>query len=232
MRALVTGAAGGIGSAIASSLEANGHSVARHDVRPAAGLSAVGDLLDPDALSEVEDLVDTEGVDCVVSAHGLSGAGALSTITEDEIFTIMRVNTLSVLRLYERVHARLRERDGVFVTVSSQAGLVGEAGNAVYSASKFALVGWARGVSRSPEAPRMRVVCPGMIDTPLLISALEQMAVDTGVSFDDVMKGRLESVPAGRLGAPREIGRAVTWLAELTTPACVVAAVTGGEVLF
>jgi NAD(P)-dependent dehydrogenase (short-subunit alcohol dehydrogenase family) len=126
----------------------------------------------------------------------------------------------------------LVQREGVFVTVSSQAGLVGEAGNAIYSASKFALVGWSRALSLTGDSPRMRVVCPGMINTPLLVSAFEQMAVDSDVSFDDVLSNRLENVPAGRLGEPAEIGRAVTWLAELTTPACVVAAITGGEILF
>lgn len=232
MRALVTGAAGGIGSAIANSFEAEGHEVARHDLRPSPTLVAVGDLLDPDALEEIGALVDSEDIDCVVAAHGLAGAGALPTISQREIFTIMKVNTISVLRLYERVRAALVERNGVLVTVSSQAGLVGEAGNAIYSASKFALVGWSRAVSRTPGAPRMRVVCPGMINTPLLVDAFEQMAADSGVSFDDVLSSRLEHVPAGRLGEPAEIGRAVTWLAELTTPACVVAAVTGGEILF
>lgn len=232
MKALVTGAAGGIGSEIANSLEANGHSAARHDLRPAPGLAAVGDLLDPEALDDIGALVAAEEIDCVVAAHGLAGAGALASIGQRELFTIMKVNTLSVLRLYERVRADLVARNGVFVTVSSQAGLVGEAGNAIYSASKFALVGWARGLSHTLEAPKMRVVCPGMIRTPLLVAAFEQMAVDAGVTYEDVLQSRLEHVPAGRLGEPAEIGRAVTWLAELETPSCVVAAVTGGEILY
>lgn len=232
MKALVTGAAGGIGSAIAKSLEDNGHEALRHDLRPDAALTVVGNLLDPDALEAVGALVESSDVDCVVAAHGLAGAGSLSTITQRETSTIMRVNTVSVLRLYERVRAALVERAGVFVSVSSQAGLVGEAGNAVYSASKFALVGWSRALSTTGGAPRMRVVCPGMINTPLLVAAFEQMAADTGTSFDEVLAGRLAHVPAGRLGEPAEIGRAVTWLAELATPACVVAGVTGGEVLY
>jgi len=232
MKALVTGAAGGIGSAVAKSMEDNGHQALRHDLRPDPVLDVAGDLLDLDALEEVGALVDSSDVDCVVAAHGISGAGSLQTITEREIFSIMKVNTVSVMRLYERVRAALVERNGVFVTVSSQAGLVGEAGNAIYSASKFALVGWARALSTISGTPRMRVVCPGMIRTPLLVAAFEQMAADTGTSFDDVLAARLAHVPAGRLGEPAEIGRAATWLAELTTPACVVAGVTGGEVLY
>jgi NAD(P)-dependent dehydrogenase (short-subunit alcohol dehydrogenase family) len=232
MKVLVTGAAGGIGSATAASFESAGHVVLRHDVRPDERMDIAGDLLSPETLAAVRNLCEREDVDVVVAAHGLAGPGELATITTEQILRIMRVNTTSVIGLYDAVSAPLHARGGAFVGVSSQAGLVGEAQNAVYSASKFALVGWARALAKTDSAPRMRLVCPGIIDTPLLKAAFEGMAADLGVTFDDVLARRLGSVPNARLGRPEEIGRASRWLAELTTSACVVAAVTGGEILY
>jgi NAD(P)-dependent dehydrogenase (short-subunit alcohol dehydrogenase family) len=232
MRVLITGAAGGIGSATAGVFEREGHDVLRHDVRDDGRMDISGDLLTQDTLDAVRRLCEERDVDAVVAAHGLAGAGELATITTAQILRIMRVNTTSVVGLYDAVAPWLGERDGAFVAVSSQAGLVGEAQNAVYSASKFALVGWARALAKTGSAPRMRVVCPGMIETPLLVAAFEGMAADLGVTFEDVLARRLAAVPNRRLGRPEEIGRASLWLAELTTPACVVAAVTGGEILY
>lgn len=229
MTVLVTGAAGGIGSAIADSFKAM-TSVVQQDARAADGVSIVGDLLDNTTLDSITALSE-EGLDVVVAAHGIAGAGAISTITPDTVKHIVDVNTSSVLALYARVRQDLAARRGSFIVVSSQAGLVGEAGNAVYSASKFALVGWARAISRQPEAPRIRVVCPGMIETPLLVKAFEGNALDLGVTYEDVLNKRYKNVPLGRLGRPSEIARAVIWLSELQTTACVVAPITGGEIL-
>ncbi len=232
MIVLVTGAAGGIGSATAAVFEQAGHTVLRHDVRDDGRMDVSGDLLAPETLEAVRLLCEQRGVDTVVAAHGLAGAGELASISEAQILRIMRVNTTSVLRLYDTVSPYLEARGGAYVAVSSQAGLVGEAQNAVYSASKFALVGWGRALAASGQATRMRIVCPGIIDTPLLVAAFEGMAADLGVGFEDVLSRRLASVPNGRLGRPAEIGRAALWLAELQTSACVVAPVTGGEILY
>lgn len=233
MKALVTGAAGGIGGAIAVAFQSAGHHVFRHDVRPSVDMDVIGDLLDDVARADVARLVNEAGIDCVVAAHGLPGSAMLAQAKPGFIERVMRVNTVSIMRLYDDVAAQLAERDGVFVMVSSQAGLIGEAQNGVYSASKFALVGWARELSHDLSArhPRLRVICPGITETPLLVSAFEGMADASGRTYDDVLQSRLAQVPGGRLGQPAEIGRASVWLAELQRRACLVAAVNGAEIL-
>ena len=227
MKVLITGAAGGIGSAAAAAFERAGHSVLRHDLRADPSTDIAGDLLDPAVLASVAELTKKEDVGAIVAAHGVPGSGELHTMSAEAIMRIMSANTSSVIGLYEELAHQLQP-GSVFVAVSSQAGLVGEAGNAVYCASKFALIGWARGLAATLEAPRMRVLCPGMTETPLLVAGLEGMAEAQGRSYDDFLQLRLSAVPLGRLGRASEIGRAAVWLSELQTPACVVAAITGG----
>ncbi|MET4781361.1 SDR family oxidoreductase [Glaciihabitans sp. UYNi722] len=231
MSVLVTGAAGGIGSAVATVFEAAGYRVFRHDARPDVNMTIVGNLLDATTLTAVTNLVSEEGISMIVAAHGIAGPGALDTISTEFLERIIDINTRSVIALYGETAPYLSGRGGSFIVVSSQAGLVGEAGNAVYSASKFALVGWARSISRSAGSPRIRVVCPGMTETPLLVKAFEGNAADLGITYEEVLADRMKKVPGGRLGRPSEIGRTALWLSELLTSACVVAPVTGGEVL-
>jgi NAD(P)-dependent dehydrogenase (short-subunit alcohol dehydrogenase family) len=235
MRALVTGAVGGIGSAVAEAFEGAGHHVRRQDLRAPAGGGddvVVGDLADEAVLNRLARLVREDSVDCVVAAHGVAGAVDLRSISEKQTRFVMTANTLSVLRLYDAVAPALAERSGAFVMVASQAGLVGEANNGVYCASKFALVGWARAQGHArPGVPRLRVLCPGATETPLLVDAFQGMADSAGVTYEEILGGREAAIPAGRLGQPRDLGAAAVWLAQLTTPACLVAAVTGGEVL-
>jgi NAD(P)-dependent dehydrogenase (short-subunit alcohol dehydrogenase family) len=236
MKALVTGASGGIGSAIAEAFEKGGHGVLRQDLRaPTDGSDdfVVGNLADDDVLAELTRRADAEQVDCVVAAHGVAGAVDLRSIPEEQTRFVMTANTVSVLRLYDAVAPVLRERSGAFVMVASQAGLVGEANNGVYCASKFALVGWAREQARADAgaAPRLRVLCPGATETPLLVEAFEGMAASAGTTYEDILRSRESAIPAGRLGRPADLGAAAVWLAGLGTRACLVAAVTGGEVL-
>lgn len=234
--ALVTGAAGGIGSAIAAELESAGYRVLRHDLRPDGPdgrMDVFGDLAEPGVLATVVERVRTDQVDVVIAAHGVAGAEALSTIDAAKAAFIMRVNTISVLRLYDAVAPALAST-GAFVAVASQAGLVGEANNGVYCASKFALVGWAHGLDRQDggERPRVRILCPGATDTPLLRDAFQGMADSAGVSYEHILGGRLEKIPVGRLGRTRDLAAAIRWLVELPAPRTLLAAVTGGEVLY
>ena len=236
MKALVTGASGGIGSAVAEAFENGGHGVLRQDLRAPADRSdgfVVGNLTDEGVLAELTRRVEDEQVDCVVAAHGVAGAVDLRSIPEEQTRFVMTANTISVLRLYDAVAPALRERSGAFVLIASQAGLVGEANNGVYCASKFALVGWARARARADAgaAPRLRVLCPGATETPLLVEAFRGMADSAGTTYEDVLGSREAAIPAGRLGRPVDLGAAAVWLAGLTTPSCIVAAVTGGEVL-
>ncbi|UOR01363.1 SDR family oxidoreductase [Leucobacter allii] len=232
MIALVTGAAGGIGSAIAASLERSGHEALRHDVREGARpLDIIGDLLDAGHIDDLVAFADERGVDCVFLAHGIAAATSLATTTREFFERAMRINTLSMLNAYDALAPLLTERRGVFCAVSSQAGLVGEANNDAYCASKFAVVGWAEELAKSEAGPRIRILCPGPIETPLLEQAFQGMADSAGVTVQDIIDQRVAGIPAGRLGRTADLGAAAAWLCELHSPRVLIAPVTGGEVL-
>ncbi|TPW72933.1 SDR family NAD(P)-dependent oxidoreductase [Schumannella sp. 10F1B-5-1] len=233
MSVLVTGAGGGIGSAIAAALEAAGHEVVRHDVRGSAAhpVDIEGDMTDAADSARLVAESERRGVDSVLAAHGIAAARDLAGTDRAFLERAMRINAVSVFHLYDALAERVRASGGAFVVISSQAGLVAEANNGPYCASKFALIGWARGLVAAGGAPRLRVLCPGATETPLLRSAFEGMAASAGISYDQVLAERSASVPAGRLGRPEDLGAAATWLVEVPSPALIVAAVTGGEVL-
>jgi NAD(P)-dependent dehydrogenase (short-subunit alcohol dehydrogenase family) len=138
------------------------------------------------------------------------------------------------VRLHEAVGAALERARGSFIAIASQAGLVGEANNGAYCAAKFALVGWARMLAAAqPETGvRVRTVCPGCVDTPLLRDGLAGMARDAGVSLEAITAQRVCAIPGGRPADPADIAALVTCLSHLAAPAPAVAPATGGEVLF
>lgn len=235
MTVLVTGAAGGIGSAIAEALEASGLGVLRQDLRPAVDqpIDVVGDVRSDGFLNELLESCVERGVQSFVLAHGIPAATSIHHVTRELSDRAMHVNTLSFMHFYEMVQRSRMFQDASFTVISSQAGLVGEATNGPYCASKFALVGWARGLNQiaTPDGPWLRVLCPGATDTPLLRSVFESMASEQGVTYEDVLSRRTAQIPAGRLGHTSDLGLAAVFLNSLAVRSHIIAPVTGGEVL-
>jgi NAD(P)-dependent dehydrogenase (short-subunit alcohol dehydrogenase family) len=234
-RAFVSGAAGGIGSAIVAEF-APSHEVVAQDLRGPQGQAdgrsewVVGDLLDTDVRAEIESRVN-DRLDALVVAHGIGGSMPVDQVLPNDISRVMRVNYTAVLALVRAALPGLRAAKGAITVVASQAGLVGEPSNSVYCASKFALVGWARGIAPhlAVQSVRLRVLCPGCTDTDLLRTAFEDWAHDQGKDVAVVREGRVNQIPVGRLARPSEIGQAAKFLTELETPKLVVLNQSGGE---
>jgi NAD(P)-dependent dehydrogenase (short-subunit alcohol dehydrogenase family) len=236
MTILVTGAAGGIGKAIATTLAARGDKVIGQDVVPgsSADPALVGDLCDPNYLRALMQHIDQKAPDdltAVVAAHGVAGGGRINEITRERAGRIMTINFESVIRLWNQFRAKLEARNGTLVVIVSQAGLVGEAGNGLYCASKFALAGWMRGLEQETSV-KLRALHPGGIRTPLLEKALHEMAQAQGITFEELNAKRYGPSPAGRIADPREIGDVVATMLDLNAPGLFEMAITGGEVLW
>ncbi|QND62098.1 SDR family NAD(P)-dependent oxidoreductase [Mesorhizobium huakuii] len=139
----------------------------------------------------------------LVNNAGMTGRGAFEAATLCDWDEIMTVNTRSSFVFTSAALPGLRAARGSVVMMSSVAGLTGEEGLAIYSASKAALIALTRSLALEISEVRFNAVCPGQIATRMMAGTL-------------AIPGRrtlLESrIPVGRLGTPEDVAEAVAWL--------------------
>jgi 2,3-dihydro-2,3-dihydroxybenzoate dehydrogenase len=230
--ALVTGAGGGIGEAVAMELAAGGASVAVTDAAEAlamkvaqnirdVGGSAVGWALDVTSSSEVHrvaDAVEAElgPIDLLINVAGVFTSAPLLDLTDEQWEKMFAVNARGVFFCIRDVGRRMSGRGrGTVVTVVSQSSKVVRLGQSAYGASKAAATYVAKcfGLELARSGIRSNVVHPGVTDTPL---ARGLWNVGTG-SAQGHVDGSLEryriGVPLGKVGTPEEVAAAVVFLA-------------------
>ena len=212
--AIVTGAAGAIGRAVAEELSAQDRAVvlvdrseaveAVRDELRSRGVRAeacVVDLAAPDAPATVLAAAERAGGPAVlVNNAGITRDARADAMDVDDFRLVVRVNLVAPLRLAEAVADQLPD-GGTIVNVSSRAAL-GNFGQANYVAAKSALIGATRALAVH-LAPRVRVnaVAPGLVDTPM-----------TQAMPAHVLDKLVDRVPAGRAADPREIAGVVGFL--------------------
>jgi 3-oxoacyl-[acyl-carrier protein] reductase len=207
---LVTGGNRGIGFAIAEEFVAQGHRVAvtaRSGQGPEGTLTVVADVTDAASVDAAFSTVEAElgPVEVVVANAGITKDGLLMRMTEEDFTSVVDTNLGGAFRVVKRASkGMLKARFGRIVLVSSVVGLYGGAGQANYSASKAALVGFARSLTREVGARGItaNVVAPGFVETDM-----------TAVLPDEQQAEYKKSIPAGRFGTAAEIAKAITWLA-------------------
>jgi 2-keto-3-deoxy-L-fuconate dehydrogenase len=220
-RAVVTGAASGIGRATALVLLERGASVVAAD-RDEAGLAAAADAGADPVVCDVTDrgdrarLVDAAGPSCghLVNAAGIIRITALDAVTEDDWDAIMGVNARALFFLTQAFASRLQP-GGAIVNVASSAGKTGSTHEAaVYGASKAAVLSVTRSFAHAYAGRGVRVnaVCPGLIDTPMNDVVLEGIAPLRGLETDEYARSRIGMVPLGRLADPREVAEVIVFL--------------------
>lgn len=207
---LVTGGNRGIGRAIAEEFIANGHKVAvtvRSGEGPEGSLSVKADVTDAASLdlafAEVEEKLGP--IEVLVANAGITRDTLLMRMTDEEFEEVVNTNLNGVFRVLKRAtKGMIKARFGRVVLIGSVVGLLGSAGQVNYSATKSALVGMARSVTRELGARGItaNVVAPGFIDTDMTAELPEAQQED--------YKRR---IPAGRFASPSEVAKVVTWLA-------------------
>ena len=219
--AIVTGGGRGIGRAIAVRLASEGADVAisyrSNDaaaeeaagaVRGAGGRCEIfkGDVAEPDAVKRLFDGVNEAfgRIDILVNNAGVTRDNLMMRMKEDEFDEVLRTN-LKGTYLCTRAAMRpmVRARWGRIVNISSVVGLVGNAGQANYAASKAGIIGFTKSVARevAQRGITANVVAPGYVETEL-----------TG-SLSEGIKDQIRAqVPNGRFGEPEEIAGAVAFL--------------------
>ncbi len=215
--ALITGASGGIGAAIAKGLHAAGATVALSGTRvdPLEALAAeLGErahvlpcnLSDAEAVNALpKQATDAMGsVDILVNNAGITRDNIFMRMSDEEWASVLEVNLTSTMRLCKGViRGMMKSRWGRIVNISSVVGATGNPGQANYAASKAGMVGMSKSIAYEVASRGITVNCvaPGFITTAM-----------TDKLTDDQKSGILSQVPAGRMGDADEIAAAVLYL--------------------
>ena len=216
--ALLTGASGGIGGAIAKALHRQGAEVMLTGTRRNA-LDALAAELGARAYVEVADLADSGApdrllqaadaamgrVDILVNNAGITRDALTLRMSDKDWQAVLEINLSAAFRLTRAaLRGMIRRRHGRVIAITSIVALSGNAGQANYAAAKAAMIGMSKSIAAEVAARAITVNCvaPGLISTAMT----DQLAPEQRARFTG-------AIPAGRLGAPEDIAAAVVYLA-------------------
>ncbi|EHH69441.1 3-oxoacyl-[acyl-carrier-protein] reductase [Gluconobacter morbifer] len=217
--ALVTGASGGIGTAIARQLHAQGATVVLSGTREAVLQElaesfgervhvAVANLSEPaeaDSLVAKAEEVAGAPLDILVNNAGLTRDTLAIRMKDSDWSQVMTVDLESPFRLARAaLKGMLRRRAGRIISISSVVGTTGNAGQANYAAAKAGIVGMSKSLAQEagPRGVTVNVVAPGFIETPM-----------TDVMPENIREKLVGSIPLGRMGNADDVSSAVVYLA-------------------
>ncbi|MGX1788697.1 3-oxoacyl-[acyl-carrier-protein] reductase [Bosea sp. NPDC055332] len=217
-KALVTGATGGLGGAIARRLHAQGATVALSGTRVEA-LEALAkelgerieitpcDLSDRDSVEALVPAAEAKlgGLDILVNNAGVTRDNLFMRLKDDDWDLVLAVNLTAAFRLSRAaVKTMMRRRYGRIISIGSVVGTGGNPGQGNYAASKAGLVGMSKSLAAEVASRNItvNVVAPGFIESPM-----------TDALNDKQREGILADVPMGRLGQGADVAAAVAYLA-------------------
>ncbi|MBS0537948.1 MAG: 3-oxoacyl-[acyl-carrier-protein] reductase [Proteobacteria bacterium] len=217
--ALVTGASGGIGGAIARALHAQGATVTLSGTRAEALETLKGELgerahvvtakmddaADIDRLAKEAEAAMGGKLDILVNNAGITRDNISMRMKDEEWEKVLQVNLTGTFRLIRAaMRGMMKRRFGRVINITSIVGVTGNPGQANYAAAKAGLIGMSKSLAQELASRSITVNCvaPGFIATPM-----------TDVLTDDQKKGILGRVPADRLGTAQEIAAGVVYLA-------------------
>ncbi len=220
--AVVTGASGGIGRAIAVAFGKAGASVAVHyngneakaaavkaEIEEAGGKAEIFrcNVADFDACSEfIKSVVKTFGkIDILVNNAGITRDGLIMGMSEDDFDAVLDTNlkgSFNCIRFASR--QMMRKKYGRIINITSVSGVAGNAGQANYSASKAGLIGLTKSVAKELASRNItaNAIAPGFVKTEM-----------TDVLPDDVKETAMKQIPLARFAEPEDIANAAVFLA-------------------
>jgi len=216
--ALVTGASGGIGGAIAKALHVRGATVGLSGTRtePLEKLKAElgerahvlpADLSDPAAIETLLKSADAAlgGIDILINNAGLTRDNLAMRMKDEDWQKVIDVNLTAGFRLARgAMRGMMKKRWGRIIGITSVVGVTGNPGQANYAAAKAGMIGMSKSLAQEVASRGITVNCvaPGFIETQM-----------TGALNDDQKARIMTAIPAGRLGQSDEIAAAVVYLA-------------------
>ncbi len=236
--AMVTGAAQGIGVAIAKRLAADGFAVAVADLNIDKATEVVNDIKaqGQTALAVQLDVSDRDsffkgvrqtadslgGFDVLVNNAGIGPGTPIESITPEQFDQVFHINVASIawatqaaLEQFEKKTRQGSEIVGEIINASSQVGVVGNAGAILYSASKFAVRGMTQVAAKDLAAKGITVnaYAPGTVKTPMLLGAVKDIAAANGQDEEWALQQFAQNITLGRLSEPEDVAAGVAFLA-------------------
>ncbi|MBL9128573.1 MAG: glucose 1-dehydrogenase [Verrucomicrobiales bacterium] len=225
--ALITGAASGIGAAIADAFGAAGAKVIVTDVsqsgatqqseslrsRGVDSRAFVMDVTRPESIAGVVSELESSGlaVDILVNNAGIGHVGTLLKTTSEDLQRLWNVNVRGVFEVTRALlPGMLARRSGTIINLASIAGIVGIRDRLAYTTTKFAVVGFTKALAldHAKDGIRCNCICPGRVETPFVTAMIAQ--------YPDPAKARAEmeaTQAIGRMARPDEIAGAALYLA-------------------
>ena len=216
--ALVTGATRGIGRAVAEELVSKGAFVigTATSEKGADSISAylgekgkglVLNVADQASIDAVLEQIKQEfgDIDILVNNAGITRDNLLMRVKDEEWFDILQTNLSSVYHLSKAMlRTMMKKRFGRIINIGSVVGSMGNAGQTNYCAAKAGLIGFSKALAKevASRGITVNVVAPGFIATDM-----------TDVLSEELKNNLLTQIPAGRLGEPKDIAKAVAFLA-------------------
>lgn len=219
--ALVTGASGGIGSAVARALHNQGAELIINGTRSteleklAAELGnkvhvLQGDLSDTNSigcLAEEAEKISDNGIDILVNNAGITRDNLLVRLSDQDLMDVINLNLIAGFHLTRKIiRGMMKRKWGRVIGISSVVGITGNAGQTNYAAAKAGMIGFSKALALEVASRGITVnnIAPGFIKTPMTEDLSEEQIT------------RLQaSVPIGRLGEAEDVAAAVVYLASL-----------------
>ena len=219
--ALVTGASGGIGSAVARALHNQGAELIINGTRSseleklAAELGnkvhvLQGDLADTNGigcLAEEAEKISDNGIDILVNNAGITRDNLLVRLSDKDLMDVINLNLIAGFHLTRKIiRGMMKRKWGRVIGISSVVGITGNAGQTNYAAAKAGMIGFSKALALEVASRGITVnnIAPGFIKTPMTEDLSEEQIT------------RLQaSVPIGRLGEAEDVAAAVVYLASL-----------------
>ena len=219
---LITGSAGGIGSATAELFRAEGWEVIAVDRAPAGrghGLALQADLSQPADIRRIVAQVSEryDRLDALVNNAAEQLCKPLRELTVEEWDRVMACNVRAAYQLAVGLYELIRAVPGCVVNVASIHALATSRGMAAYAASKGALVALTRSmaVEFAPDGVRANAVVPGAVETPMLAAGLKRAHLaGRDPSSREALATLASQHPLGRIGKPEEVAQAIAFLAD------------------
>ena len=233
--ALVTGGSRGIGAAVAKKLASQGADIAVvyagnaaaaeavcREIQEQYGVKAQAYACNVADFAEVKQTVnqvkaDFGTVNILVNNAGITKDGLVATMKEQDFDDVISVNLKGAFNMIRHCTGLfIRNRGGHIINISSVTGVMGNAGQANYAASKAGIIGLTKSVARelAPRGVTCNAVAPGFIDTDMTKELHDSPLAAT--------------IPLGRMGTPEEVAEAVAYLACASYVTGVVLQVDGG----